>query len=328
MCIVLVYPILTLILALKKSTLQKTESYSAHGKFLITGEYAVLDNVPALAVPLKLDQRLTIEPRQDGMISWKSYNNQNELWIDIQTNYRDLFELKGTHLQNPIAKRLAMVLHTAAELNPKFQFPNGFSAETHLDFNQYYGMGTSSTLVSLVSQWIGCDPFKLQFKCFGGSGYDVACARVTHPIIYQYNDGQPLVKQRYFDPLFEDELFFVYLNHKQNSRESIAQFDKSKLTASLREELSAMPDELITAGLDRIKFCSILDRHEEIISGLIGLEPVKKKLFQDFQGSVKSLGGWGGDFILAVGGREERAYFKKKGYRTIYNWKDIVYTGE
>ncbi|MEM0993828.1 MAG: GHMP kinase, partial [Bacteroidota bacterium] len=35
-------------------------SYYAHGKLLLTGEYAVLDGAVALAVPSKLGQRLDI----------------------------------------------------------------------------------------------------------------------------------------------------------------------------------------------------------------------------------------------------------------------------
>jgi mevalonate kinase len=302
--------------------------FSAHGKFLITGEYAVLDGIPGLAVPLKLDQRLSVELTNDNVIRWQSYNDKGERWIDIETSHEELILKRGKDMQSPIAKRLAMVLCTARDLCADFSFPQGFRAKTELDFDQYAGMGTSSTLVSLVSQWVGCDPFKLQFACFGGSGYDVACARVNHPIIYHYNDGQPIVQKRFFDPLFEESLFCVYLNRKQNSRESIAQFDKSKLTDDLRAELRAMPDHLISASLDKRKFCILLERHEQIISKLIGMAPIKQELFPDFPGTIKSLGGWGGDFVLVVADQKEKSYFIEKGYTIIYDWGQIVHTGE
>ncbi|MGB3590509.1 MAG: GYDIA family GHMP kinase [Nonlabens sp.] len=308
--------------------LEQIKRFKAHGKFLITGEYAVLDNVPALAVPLKLDQRLIITTTNSGIITWRSFNSDQEVWIDIKTTYEELIVKRAVNLTDPIAKRLSMVLLAAADLNPNFQFPRSFDAITELDFNQYYGMGTSSTLVSLVAQWVSCDPFKLQFKCFGGSGYDVACARISHPIIYIYNNGQPLIKQRFFDPIFEEELFFVYLNQKQNSRESIAKFDRTKLTEEVRKELAAMPDEFIRAGMNRDNFEKLIARHEMIIGDLIGLEPVKNRLFPDYKGAVKSLGGWGGDFVMATGTVQDQFYFRNKGYATIYNWKDIVITGD
>ena len=39
--------------------------------------------------------------------------------------------------------------------------------------------------------------------------------------------------------------------------------------------------------------------------------------FKDFYGQTKSLGSWGGDFILASGDNETPKYFKEKGYNTI-----------
>ena len=51
---------------------------------------------------------------------------------------------------------------------------------------------------------------------------------------------------------------------------------------------------------------------------------VKKLKFQDFKGEIKSLGAWGGDFILASG-LDSPSYFKSKGYKTIIKFDDMVY---
>ena len=59
-----------------------------------------------------------------------------------------------------------------------------------------------------------------------------------------------------------------------------------------------------------------------IISKLIKQPPLKKIKFSDYDGAVKSLGAWGGDFFLATGSDQD--YFKKKGYETIISYKDII----
>ena len=54
------------------------------------------------------------------------------------------------------------------------------------------------------------------------------------------------------------------------------------------------------------------------------MPPVKKRLFPDYPGSIKSLGAWGGDFILATGTESEREYFKEKGYTTLRSYRELI----
>ena len=49
-----------------------------------------------------------------------------------------------------------------------------------------------------------------------------------------------------------------------------------------------------------------------LLGEILGMEPIKKRLFPDYPGSVKSLGAWGGDFILATGSAEDQDYFQAK----------------
>ena len=65
-------------------------------------------------------------------------------------------------------------------------------------------------------------------------------------------------------------------------------------------------------------------KHEKIISNVINKTSVKKLKFKDFQGEIKSLGAWGGDFILASGVNSP-SYFKSKGYDTIIRFEDMIY---
>ena len=302
--------------------LVKNLSYSANGKFLITGEYAVLNNVPALAVPLKKQQHFEVQRRGDEKVFWKSFDADGSLWMDFETDLESLFST--TDFNDETHAKLAEVLRTARQLRPQFDWSQGFNVESHLDFNRAFGMGTSSTLISFVAHLTGCNPYTLQFACFQGSGFDIACATAQKAIVYNYNDAQPLAHEIDFQPQIADELFFVYLNQKQNSRESIAKFDKHKLTPEIREELGSMPEKFIDASCDREAFEKVMARHERIISDLIDLPPVKQRLFKDYPHAIKSLGGWGGDFVLVTGDQNAHEYFRKKGHNDIYSWKGLV----
>jgi hypothetical protein len=50
---------------------------------------------------------------------------------------------------------------------------------------------------------------------------------------------------------------------------------------------------------------------------------VKFKYFQDYSGEIKSLGAWGGDFILAAGPSNSKEYFIGKGYNSVFSFNEI-----
>ena len=85
-------------------------------------------------------------------------------------------------------------------------------------------MGSSSTLINNIASWAKVDAYKLLWNAFSGSGYDIACAQHNLPIFYQLENQHPIVKQVDFNPNFKNELFFVHLNKKQNSREGIQRY--------------------------------------------------------------------------------------------------------
>lgn len=302
------------------------KTYTAHGKFLITGEYAVLSNVPALAVPLQLNQYLKIYPRNDNKFSWHSYDHDGSLWFNTEHDLNIITGNQPIVCDNPIANKLIEILITAHKLSPYGfnTFGQGFDAVTTLDFNRIYGMGTSSTLLSLLSQWLECDAYALQFACFGGSGYDIACATASKPLIYNYNNAQPQLKSLDWSPMIKDAIFFVYLNNKQDSRDAIACYDPTRLTSNIFNELSDMPQLFINASDHLGRFNQLIQRHEAIISSIINLQPVQARLFNDYTGAIKSLGGWGGDFIMCTGGNDHRQYFIDRGYNTILEWDQVI----
>ena len=44
-------------------------------------------------------------------------------------------------------------------------------------------------------------------------------------------------------------------------------------------------------------------------------------------GKIKSLGSWGGDFILVTTKNKDLTYFKNRGLNTIIPLKEMVYLG-
>ena len=87
--------------------------------------------------------------------------------------------------------------------------------------------------------------------------------------------------------------------------------------------ISAISDRFLEAtSLE--DFDTLIVEHERIISSIIKLKPVKERLFPDYFGEIKSLGAWGGDFILATGNKDTPQYFKTKGYTTILSYSDMV----
>lgn len=301
-------------------------TYYSNGKLLLTGEYAVLDGALCLALPTVYGQELSVRKLPEAEVQWTSRDHRGKPWFQANIALSRLDDpRKEKVLGKTTEEVLVQVLKEAKELNPDFLSGNrGFSVTTEMDFPREWGLGTSSTLINNVATWSGTDAYQLLEHTFGGSGYDIACAQHKHPILYQLVNGRPKVEEISFAPDFVSSLFFVYLNRKQDSREAIAHYrEHTTERTSLVEEISTLTREI--AKCDHLEaFEALLDRHEALISDAIGQLPIKHTLFPDYPGSIKSLGAWGGDFILATGPASYHAYFQKKGYGTIIPYSKMI----
>ena len=296
------------------------EKFYSHGKLLITAEYAVLDGAKALALPTKLGQSLEVKPIESPEIRWKSFDHNGTLWFETTLQLAS-FE---ANVNNETAKRLSECFLAIAKLQPGcFVAHNGFEMHSRLEFPQNWGLGSSSTLINNLAQWAKVDAYKLLAATFGGSGYDIACAQHPYPITFQKNlKSSPKVEKAVFNPSFKDQLFFVHQNQKQNSRDAIAHYNTLKTTQSLDfSELNALTDALLVATTLE-EFEVLMSKHETIVGNLIQHPPIKASHFYDYNGAIKSLGAWGGDFFLATGNNLQ--YFKDKGYTTIISFGEMV----
>ncbi|HSJ11889.1 MAG TPA: GYDIA family GHMP kinase, partial [Gillisia sp.] len=201
--------------------------FYSHGKLLITGEYVVLDGALALAVPTKYGQSLEVETTNKKEIQWTALDHEGKEWFKTALIFdgKDLELAKNTSSPAEAEQRLLQILKEAHKLNPGILFQNsGFNITTKLDFPQSWGLGSSSTLINNIAQWFETDPYRLLEKTFGGSGYDIAAAQNEHPVTYQLSQETRSVLLTNFDPDFKDQLFFVHLNRKQDSRASISHY--------------------------------------------------------------------------------------------------------
>ena len=291
----------------------------------------MLDGATSLAVPTKFGQDLVIEPIKEPELIWGSFTHAGECWFEA------IFDLPKLRLKNAtfssgvegssefIAETLQTILGEARKLNPEFlQTENGYLVKTNLSFPRNWGLGSSSTLINNIATWAKVDAYKLLWNAFSGSGYDIACAQNDSPIFYQLENKKPTVNQVEFNPDFKEELFFVHLNKKQNSRDGIAQYKKN--VQSIQQEIaeiSSLSNEFVKANSVK-DIDKVIEEHECIISSIIKLNPVKKELFSDYFGAVKSLGAWGGDFVLVTGNEDTPNYFKQKGFETILPYSEMI----
>lgn len=301
----------------------KNESYYSNGKLLISGEYLVLDGALSLAIPTKYGQSLSIEVLGEPKIIWNSLDEVGNTWFEDEF----LIEQIASSMtpRNDISKRLFQILNIAKQLNPDFLNTNdGFKITTSLSFPKNWGLGTSSTLINNIAQWTRVDAYMLLEKTFEGSGYDIACAQHNHPILYQLENGKPIVEDVKFNPSFKDHLYFVYLNKKQNSRDGILKYKENrKNIKSSISDINKITTQMV-ACKSLEDFDNLILQHEHIISNVIKHQPIKTVLFDDFNGQIKSLGAWGGDFIMATCKTNPTTYFKSKGFETVIPYDDMV----
>jgi hypothetical protein len=125
-------------------------------------------------------------------------------------------------------------------------------------------------------------------------------------------------------PSFSDQLFFVHLNKKQDSKAGIARFKEKREKINNEIQLVSEISKQLIHEQKLSEFEKLIHEHEKIISSIIELPTVKERLFPDYFGTLKSLGAWGGDFILATGNKDTSQYFIDKGYTTILSYSDMV----
>lgn len=296
------------------------KSFHSNGKLLLTGEYVVLDGATAIAIPTKYGQSLLVESSEKQGLQWTSLDEKGAAWFEETF---DLKDFSSANPKNKYAITLSKILREARNLNPDFlSNTKGIQVKTTLEFPRNWGLGTSSTLINNIAQWANVDAFTLLTKSFGGSGYDIAAAQNDFPILYQLKDGIPKTQQAELPWSFKKSLFFVHLNKKQDSKKGIAHYRNTAVSKTTIQKISNISNQLLQCS-SLSDFERLMNLHEQIISETIQLPTIKRQLFPDYPNTIKSLGAWGGDFVLVTGTAQDMAYFKNKGFNTVVPFEEM-----
>lgn len=293
------------------------------GKLLLTSEYTVLDGALALAVPTKWGQEFFFESNDDvkSEVVWEAYH-QDQLWLYAKINYQT-WEILDSNLEQP-ATFVVKVLQNVQRLSAKvFQGDESYFLKTNLQFPADYGLGSSSTLMNNLAEWAEIDAYTLNELSLGGSGYDIAVAKEKSALLYQITGQQRLVRTIHFSPSFNDDLIFIHLNQKQDSRKGIQHYRSKQKSQQLIDEFSELTKAVIKVQ-DLENFSQLMTLHEEKLSDFLGIQTVKEKYFENCPVFVKSLGAWGGDFVMSTKFSGFGDYFSGKGFNSIFSWSDLI----
>lgn len=293
---------------------------------LLSAEYLLLEGSEALALPVKFDQHLYVTENSSSDIHWTSFDQKNETWFSAKFS---LYDFKASESSDQdVSDKITKLLKACARQDSEFLSQwKGQKIETKLDFNREWGLGTSSSLIYCIAEWADVSPYQLLMDTFGGSGYDIACAGADGPIIYKIKDYVISIEEASFYPPFINNLFFVYSGNKQNSQKEVLKFQQAKNFTTTDIDTASHLTRAFNKCTSLDDFQRLISEHESLISKIIKTEPVKKRNFQDFEGEIKSLGAWGGDFILIATKHDRKyveEYFNKKNLKDFFAYDELI----
>ncbi len=290
----------------------------ASGKLLLFGEYLVLKGSQCLAIPLSVGQSLLVSRGPENGILWRCFEFE-VCWLEIYFSatldiIRTTDEEKAKRIQN-----LLLFIRKSRSEIPM----SALSFKFNLNFCRQFGLGTSSTLISLLSQWSGIDPYLLLRESFGGSGYDIAASTANQPFLYSIEKKK--IKDIRLPKAITDNLLFVYTGKKQNSSVEVSRFNKHRTSNAQIEQMNKIVKQ--AAQSSQIEgWEHLIAESESLLSDITGQKPVQETYFSDYRYSVKSLGAWGGDFVMATcrDTTIARKYFETKHKSPVFTYKELI----
>ena len=297
--------------------------FFSHGKLLLTSEYMILDGALALAIPTQFGQKLTIQEIEDAqsLIIWESLC-QNQLWVKTKINYKN-WKILESNLTDSALFIKNIIKEIQKLSSDKFKKNTSYLIKSNLEFPQNFGLGSSSTLLTNLAKWAKINPFELNENILGGSGYDIAVAQNSFAILYQIKDKIRHIEKINFSPKFKNELLFIHLNQKQNSREGIKLYHSKNKSQQLIQEFSEITKSIVQCN-DINSFSELMNIHEKKLSQFLGLKTAKEIYFSDCPVFIKSLGAWGGDFVMSKKFDGYQKYFTQKGFKNVFTWQNLI----
>lgn len=221
------------------------------------------------------------------------------------------------------------LLKVLALVDPTFWKPGkSYRFETRLEFHRNSGLGSSSTFIELLSRYFKLDPFQVQDKVFGGSGYDVAIAAVQKPLIFWRTENDIHFRQWSLNPELTKDWKVVFLGNKVNSRTSTSQVNDMLDDLAKDENYQMQIQKIIEIVRDAKELMAVetgIEMYQMFLSQLLGM--VTPYTFFGVKplprGVCKWLGAWGGDMLL-VNSVVWDAYYSLWNGCEVKNWNDLV----
>lgn len=267
---------------------------------------------------------MKVAESQGAEVHWITKDHKGNKWFECKLNLID-FAIDKTNDEEK-AQFIQTLIKSAAQLNSDFLSKwKKYKITCDLGFDPSWGLGTSSTLIANLAAWAELSPFELFFDTQEGSGYDVAAAVSAGPLLYQKSEEELSFETFDWNKELADAICVFYQGHKQSSLEEVRAWKSNKVwkqkdvkqVSDISESLADcenIADAMALLG-DQLKLMErILDR------------TAYDGRFSDFEGLIKPLGAWGGDFGLAL--HHEVAYTQKylaeKGIETVFRLGDIL----
>ena len=142
--------------------------------------------------------------------------------------------------------------------------------------------------------------------------------------IFLYDLDRQLLLFLLMSNLEKDDLIFIHLNQKQNSREGINLYRSKEKSSQLIEDFSTITQRVLEVQTLE-EFSDLMILHEKKLSEFLGIETAKEKYFETSPSFVKSLGAWGGDFVMSSKFSGYQDYFLGKGFSSVFSYEDLIY---
>jgi hypothetical protein len=122
-------------------------------------------------------------------------------------------------------------------------------------------------------------------------------------------------------------LYLVHLGEKQRSAQDVVRYRNIAPNPLLLKAVGEAAELLFRASSPQ-EWSEAARAHEEAMGKVLGRAPVAETRFANYPHAVKSLGAWGGDFVLAqVLEASDLQWFKERGFLTVLPWSDCVVLG-
>lgn len=292
---------------------------------MLSGEYFAIHGATVLALPTKLGQRMKMTELTGSEVLWSSFDYKGKKWFDAEIDLM-AFDVNATSDES-ISKYLRKIFKACINNNSEFlSHWKKYKVENYLEFPLEWGLGSSSTLIYNMAGWADVNPYHLYFDIENGSGYDIACAGAEGPILYSFNDDSLSINDVDFMPGFAQQLYFLPLGKKVDSRVAVDKFKKKIPHKNQIAKISDLSEKVID-----IKSLSAFENwiveHENLVAEYIQEERIKNSTFSDYWGQIKSLGAWNGDLVLVTTDKskeETQKYFSFKGYGNLIPFQELI----